>query len=419
MKIRISKINKLRHSKLPLLIWFVVLSAAISGSFGGLDFFGFYIKGYAWFVQIMVSAVFLLRFPKKVSFPWHIWFPWICLVMIYLAFSDYPNALQRSVMMLCPIVVGMAVSIYPIREEEISVFNMLCRYLAIALCIIVIFKTGIYLTGKLPEISGLAAEVMIGTLLAALFAVRHAYGNKDALPYWAAVLAIPVIAVTRTAIVATALTLPLTFAPMKFSKRLIIFAIVCALGIGVFYTERFQKKMFYSGQGAIKDLALNNPDFRTVGRAKLWEMMEEEIKTKPWLGHGANAQEEFIFCYAGFYGQPHNDWIRLLFDYGYLGTLIYAFCIILQSYHAWNKVRVTTGGTRMLFYAGASSFLPFVLFMFTDNIILYVSFFGNLHFTILGLAYASLKTSKKDTEWLRYQAYTYSIAKQQNLSSKK
>jgi O-antigen ligase len=419
MKIRISKINKLRHSKLPLLIWFVVLSAAISGSFGGLNFFGFYIKGYAWFVQIMVSALFLLRFPKRVFFPWHIWFPWICLVMIYLAFSDYPNALQRSVMMLCPIVVGMAVSIYPIREKEIVAFSILCRYLAIGLCIIVIFKTGIYLTGKLPEITGLAAEVMIGTLLAALFAVRHAYGNKDALPYWAAVLAIPVIAVTRTAVVVTALTLPLTFAPMKLIKRIIIFVLVCAIGVGVFYTERFQKKMFYSGQGTMKDLTMNNPDFRTVGRAKLWEMMEEEIKAKPWFGHGANAQEEFIFDYARFYGQPHNDWLRLLFDYGYLGASIFAFCVLLQTFHAWKRARNTVGGTRILFYAGSSAFLPFVLFMFTDNIILYVSFFGNLQFTILGLAYASLKTSEKDTEWLGYQAYTYSIAKQQNLSSKK
>jgi O-antigen ligase len=146
--------------------------------------------------------------------------------------------------------------------------------------------------------------------------------------------------------------------------------------------------------------------------------MMEEIKVKPWLGHGTNAQEEFIFDYLGFYGQPHNDWIRLLFDYGYLGTFMFALCIVLQSVHAWRKAKGTTGETRILFYAGASSFLPFVLLMFTDNIILYVSFFGNLQFTILGLAYASLKTSMRDAAWYQYQAYLSSLSKI-NDSSKK
>jgi O-antigen ligase len=205
---------------------------------------------------------------------------------------------------------------------------------------------------------------------------------------------------------------------MKFTKRVVILALVCTVGIGIFYTERFQKKMFYSGRGAIRDLALNNPDFRTLGRAKLWEKMEEEIKAKPWFGHGANAQEEFILDYAGYHGQPHNDWLRLLFDYGWLGTFVFALCLVLQTFHAWSKAGMTTGGTRILFYAGASSFLPFVLFMFTDNIILYVSFFGNLHFAILGLAYASQKTSTRDAAWYQYQAYLSSLSKI-NDSSKK
>jgi O-antigen ligase len=418
MKFQINKLNNLRGSKLPDLVWFVVLSTAISGSFGGINLLGFTLKGYAWFVQLIVCSVFLLNGFKKVSFPWYIWFPWVCVVIIYLASSGYQNALQRSLIMLCPILVGMAVSIYPIREKEIVFFNMLCRYLSIALCVIVVFKTGIYLTGRLPEVTGLAAEVMIGALLASLFAANYVCETKNALWYWFALLAIPIIAVTRTAIVSTGLTLPLTLVPMKFTKRIIIFAIVCVIGIGIFYTERFQKKMFYSGRGTIRDLSLSNPDFRTLGRAKLWEKMEEEINAKPWFGHGANAQEEFILDYAGFLGQPHNDWLRLLFDYGYLGASAFAFCILLQAFHAWKRARNTVGGTRILFYAGSSAFLPFLLLMFTDNIILYVSFFGNLHFAVLGLAYASLKTSTRDAAWYQYQAYLSSLSKI-NDSSKK
>jgi hypothetical protein len=41
--------------------------------------------------------------------------------------------------------------------------------------------------------------------------------------------------------------------------------------------------------------------------------------------------------------------------------------------------------------------------MLTDNIILYAAFFGNLQFTILGLAYGSLKTSMKDAAMMQGQ----------------
>lgn len=150
----------------------------------------------------------------------------------------------------------------------------------------------------------------------------------------------------------------------------------------------------------------------------MWELMDQEIMDKPLFGHGGNAQEDFILSYAGFYGQPHNDWLRLLFDYGYLGASIFAFCVLLQTFHAWKRARNTVGGTRVLFYAGATAFLPFVLFMLTDNIILYVSFFGNLHFAILGLAYASLKTSMKDAAWFHYQTYLSSFSKFSNSSQK-
>jgi hypothetical protein len=40
---------------------------------------------------------------------------------------------------------------------------------------------------------------------------------------------------------------------------------------------------------------------------------------------------------------------------------------------------------------GLGAFIPMALFMFSDNVILYAAWFGNLHFALLGLGYASLK----------------------------
>ncbi len=298
--------------------------------------------------------------------------------------------------MLCPIVVGMAISVFPTREINLRNVSKVWRNMAIAFYIIIVLKAGISITKTLPTVTGLAAEVMTVALLATLFAAYYAYGEKKYFILWIGLVAIPVIAMTRTGMVATSLTLPLTFAPLKFYKRSAIFIAIVVVGATLFYTERFQQRMFYSEEGSIGEVRLDNPDLRTTGRMALWELLDQKIKKKPWFGHGANAQEEFIFSIAGFLGQPHNDWKRLLFDYGYVGTLVFGLCMVMQVFHAWRRGRVTAGETRILFYSAASSFVPLVIFMMTDNIILYAAFFGNLQFTLLGLAYASLRTSMKD-----------------------
>ncbi len=396
---------------LSFFIWIVVISTLIASSLGNLVVLGYTVKGLAWYFPFIFSILILLRSPHRVSFPWYLWLPWACIVMLYLSLSRYPNALQRSIMMLCPVVIGMAISVFPINEANLRGFRRLARNMVIAFYIIVLVKTGIYVTGTFPTVAGLAAEAMTVALLAALFAAYYVYGDRKYLMFWVGLAIIPIIAMTRMGIVATSLTFPLTLAPLRFYKRLTVSIAIVVVGTSLFYTERFQKRMFYSEEGSINEVRLDNPNFRTTGRMALWQLLDREIEEKPWFGHGANAQEDFIVSIVGYSGQPHNDWKRLLFDYGYVGTLIFWLCMAMQTFHAWKSGRITNGETRILFYAGASSFLPFVLFMLTDNIILYAAFFGNLQFAILGLAYASLRTSEKEAEWIRHQTYLSSPPK--------
>lgn len=133
----------------------------------------------------------------------------------------------------------------------------------------------------------------------------------------------------------------------------------------------------------------DNPDLATSGRKALWEKLETEIDNAPYFGHGANASEPFVSMLTGGLTHPHNDWLRLLYDYGYFGAMVFAFCLIAQVLHILKRAKNAKGEARILLYAGASTFISFVLFMFSDNIILYAAFFGNLQFTILGLAYAA------------------------------
>jgi O-antigen ligase len=380
-----------KNIHLPFIIWIVVLSTLIA-SIGG-QFLNYQIAGFGWFIPLILSILIYLKTPGRIKFPILIWLPWIFVVIIYFIFSETPNAFQRSAMLLCPIIIGASVSKQRIGELELESFNNLYRSLAVAFYMVIIFKAGIIFTGVLPERTGLAAEAMTGALLCSLFASSYVLGRKKDLAWWAAFAAIPFIALTRTGIVAAGLTLPLTFAPMKIFKRIVLISLVVLLSIPIFYSERVQHKMFYSGSGTFAEVHPDNPDLATSGRTLLWEQMEDEIGKKPYFGHGANASEPFVSVRTGGLTHPHNDWLRLLYEYGYFGTVIFAFCLIAQVLHILKRAKSVTGETKTLFYAAAATFISFVLFMFSDNIILYVAFFGNLQFTIVGLAYAAYSTS--------------------------
>jgi O-antigen ligase len=377
-----------RNTGTSVLLWIVVISTMVA-CIGGSSFFGYSVSGFAWVVPLGAAVLVYLAKRGTITLPVYIWAPWILMVLIYLLRAETEHAFQRSVMILCPLIIGMAVSGEMITDKVLMTFERAYRLLAIVLCISTMLKTGMHLTGVLPPTSGLAPEVMTGALLCALFATNYMFGLKTDLYWWGALAAIPVIALTRMGIFAAGLSLPLTFAPMRLAKRFVLAAMIFMVGYSIFLSERVQQKTFYSGSGTFQDIRWDNPDVATHGRRYIWDHMQAQIETEPWFGYGANASEAYVVRLTGGLAHPHNDWLRLLYDYGYVGTAIFSLCMLWQVLHLLRTGRRAAGATRSLFFAGASSFLVFSLFMFSDNIILYVAFFGNLQFTIIGLAYAA------------------------------
>ena len=382
------------HARRPYLVWTVVVSTAIASA-GLPSVFGVRVAGLAWLVPMLVALGTLALVRGRISFPWLLWLPWSLLVAGYVLFAEAENSLQRSVMLLCPVIVGVAVSRLRVAERELEAFRRAYRALAVALWAAVVVNTGILATGDLPESTGLAAPVMTSALLCTVFAATYALGRKRDLRWWGALALIPIVAVTRMGILATGLTFPLTFAPLRLKARLLVLGAMLAAGLALFQTERIQRKMFMSGSGTLEEIARDNPDFAMNGRRGIWDAMEAEIAYEPWFGHGANASEPFVSALTNGLTHPHNDWLRLAYDYGYVGTGLFALTLLAQGIHLLLTARRAPAASRSLFYAGGSSVFVLVpLFMLTDNIVLYAAFFGNLQFTILGLAYAANATAR-------------------------
>jgi O-antigen ligase len=371
----------------PVLVLLTGLAALVATT-GGIQVLGFSMAGYAWVVPLVVAVLILLRHPGRVVFPWWIWAPWTFLLILYLTQARAPHALQRTVMMLSPVVVGMAASAVTASSASALATLRFFRALAIALFVTIAWDTGFLSTGVLPEYGGFAASVMTGSLLATVFATEYSFGRRSSLGWWGVMQLVPLIAFTRTAMVASALTFPLCFGPIKLRKRLLSLALIGAGGLLIFFTPRMQTRMFYSGSGTISEMSFDNPDFATGGRSTLWPEFTQEIEKKPWLGHGANASERFAMVVAEGVEHPHNDWLRLLYDYGYLGAALFALTLLAQVFHTFRARRGAQGLTKVLFVCAVSSFVVLSVFMLTDNIVLYAAFFGNLQFALLGVAYA-------------------------------
>lgn len=354
------------------------------------------VRALGWVMPLVSCSAYLLLKLRSVTLPVGIWVLWAMWVLVYLFSADAENAFQRSVMLLTPLVVGMAFSTIRV---DFAILRKCRKWL--------LFFVFIYLISTWVQGASGAAGVITASLLAAwLVAGYSLQRRKSDLLLWLLLSAVPVISLTRMGILAVGSTLPATLAPLSFKRRMFFVGILAIAGVGVFQMESVQQKMFFSGQGTLTEALesgiamisgkddLGTDDFRTNARKAMTLMLRSDIENAYWFGHGANAVEEITSQYFGGLRHPHNDWLRLQYDYGTLGMLIFALAMLLQMISAWRVARKLDGEASRFMYAGASAFIPMAMFMLTDNVIMYVAWFGNLHFAMLGIGYASLRSKK-------------------------
>jgi hypothetical protein len=368
------------------------------------DGFGASVSFLGWIVPLFASLGYLLQH-RHVRFPVMMWLPWTLWVLAYLIFSEAENALQRSVMMLTPLIVGASFSSLRLNAALIEICHIWMRRLLYVFILAAAVSTGLA-SGSLYDTTGFAAGSITASLLACWYAAHYAITNeKKSLFIWIILAAVPVLAVTRTGMASVALTLPLTLAPWSWTKRFLVVSLLAFGSLAVFQSERIQSKMFFSGQGSLEDAVVgvmdllsgtetSVQDFATSGRSSMNSVLIPKLNEAYWLGHGANTTEAISYEVTGV-THPHNDWLRLRYEYGHLGMLIFGLTMLAQAYHGWRCARKLRSDFSIFSYAGSAAFLPMAVFMFSDNVIMYAAWFGNLQFAMLGLGYAALNMQKR------------------------
>ena len=113
----------------------------------------------------------------------------------------------------------------------------------------------------------------------------------------------------------------------------------------------------------------------TSGRLRLWSATWHAIPEHPWIGHGPGQAQYFIGRRFVTIDHPHNEYLRLLYDTGWIGLVLWSLGMLLLLRGCWRRTRkATTPVRRGVHLAGVLAILDFLLGSVTDNLTVGVAF---------------------------------------------
>jgi len=222
---------------------------------------------------------------------------------------------------------------------------------------------------------------------------RWRYGDrKHGLPMAAIGLALVALSLSRAAFVTGCALFALARLKPKsvvgFARVVIgLLVAVALLWAGIRFIPPLHDR-FFPTQGDL--VQVGGYTFGATGRTELWGLTWHQFEESPWIGHGAGASEEFLTDLGGA-DHPHNDYLRLLDDYGIAGTALWTLGIVLivtGLYRGWRRREATRDPRARTELWAMLSVAAFLAMMITDNPLVYMHVLGPLGL-IVGVALAT------------------------------
>lgn len=172
------------------------------------------------------------------------------------------------------------------------------------------------------------------------------------------------------------------FRPLRVG---VMVAVAVAIGYWLVTAfEPFRERFLLGDASGVGGFTLN-----TSGRSVLWEITLRSATEAPLFGYGPGAANALISSMFSNIGHPHNDYLRLLLDLGWIGLLLFTVGMLQLLVRAWRAARATGEPTHWTAVLAALAVLAAAI---TDNTIVYpfvMAPFGMLLGASLGLASAA------------------------------
>lgn len=211
-----------------------------------------------------------------------------------------------------------------------------------------------------PRPSAIVAVIGLGWFLA-----EYRAGRKQALCWAFALLIAIALSLSRSALVAGFILITGTLIvalPRQRLRGVIIGILLITVGYWAITSWAPLHDRFFSG-----DLSLSVGGVRvnTEGRTYVWGTLWSEVPNDLVLGHGPGAASARSAALDPAFDQPHNDYLRLVYDFGVVGIVLFAWFTlrIARLLQRARQKRPRSTAPLAALYAG----LGILMIMITDN----------------------------------------------------
>ena len=360
---------------------------------------GFNWTGIAWITMLIVTALYIPNL-RRLSFPIWSWLPWMVYLTGALAVDYSFLGLQLSLQYLLPLLIGIVSSTMTYSEVDLrKLFKgliQLCSFIILLFTYGYLFRNGNTATAATtPMILSLGVSVLLG--------IYFLTKELKYLFYFVIFFLPSIIDVTRMGILAFVALFVFHFANRSIVNKIGFGLIGLLLGIVVFNTEGFQKKTFGENRGQLDDISINyyeNDRFNNNGR-NTWKLaLEPGLEAAPIWGNGPRADYKQIMDISDQkMREAHNDYLSVRYNYGYVGLacLLFGFgatfLLLYRGIRNTDKAIVSLLATSTL-----TLFIPFWLFMYSDNILKYTIYFPDIFFAMVGIVFSIRKNGLREDE---------------------
>jgi O-antigen ligase len=216
--------------------------------------------------------------------------------------------------------------------------------------------------------------------------------------FWVAILIVALlgISLSRTALVIALALFPLS--QVRLSSVAGWFKMIFS-GIGalvLLYAAIWNieplRRRFFEGDTSLELFGLR---INTEGRMKAWEVIIDSFQEAPWMGKGVGSSQAVIDIYFPWLNHPHNDYLRILHDYGMIGMVFWAagyIMLLVVTWRAWERSHKRDGSSGRIHLAAFLALIAVALAMITDNVIVYIFVMAPLGI-LVGASLATMKES--------------------------
>ena len=244
--------------------------------------------------------------------------------------------------------------------------------------------------GQRVGIVGARGFALFSLLGIACFVARWRSGSRKSLIGALVLLLMVALSLSRLGLLAGALLIGFGFIRPGNMRGQIKAVSGIAIALLVFYAAVTRvpalNDRFFQG-----DVSLNVGGFviNGEGRSTMWQITWDSAQRHLLLGQGGGSSGRLVYKFTGL-EHPHNDYLRILHDYGAVGLFLWVGTLITLGRAMWTRWRrcIAQNGSTVIHQSGFLALLGASMAMVTDNLFSYAFLMGPLGI-LIGCALAS------------------------------